>query len=56
MTSLTITPELIGLLVNIVALIGGFIKLESRLTRLETTQNLMLKGLIDTKQVERRAN
>lgn len=56
MTSLTITPELIGLLVNIVALIGGFIKLESRLTKLETTQELMLEGMIKTKQIERRSN
>ena len=54
MTSITITPELIGLIVNIVALIGGFVKLESRLTKLETTQELMLQGMIKTKILERR--
>lgn len=55
MTSLTLTPELVGLIVNIIALIGGFIKLEARLTKLETTQELMLKGLIETQNIERRA-
>lgn len=50
---MAITPELIAFILNLLALIGGFMKLESRLTRLETTQKLMLDGLIQTKQIDR---
>jgi hypothetical protein len=54
MSAITLTPEVIGIVANIVILIGGFLKLESRLTKLETTQTLMLDGMINTKQVDRR--
>ncbi len=54
MNEITLTPEVMGIIANIMLVIGGFIKLEKRLTKLETTQELMLDGMIQTKQVDRR--
>lgn len=54
MTSITLTPEIMGIIANILLVVGGFIKLESRLTKLETTQHLLLNGMIDTGEIERR--
>jgi hypothetical protein len=51
---MNITPEMVAVIVNIMVLVGGFLKLESRLTKLETTQKLMVDGLIQTKQLDRR--
>lgn len=54
MSAITLSPELMGVLANLVVLIAGFVKLESRLTKLETTQQLMLDGQIKTGVIERR--
>lgn len=49
-----ITPELIGLAVNFVGLVGLFVKLEARLTKLETTQDLIMQNFINIGAVNRR--
>lgn len=40
------TPELIGMVANFVMLVGIFVKLENRLTKLETTQDIIMRSFI----------
>lgn len=54
MNEITLTPEVMGIIANIMLVVGGFIKLEKRLTKLETTQDLLLNGMISSKQIDRR--
>lgn len=51
---MNLSPEVVAMVAQLVAIIGGFLKLEGRLTKLETTQNLMLQGMIKNKSLERR--
>lgn len=45
---------LLGLLVHFLTFVGIFTKLESRLTKLETTLELLLKNLNGVKFIDRR--
>lgn len=54
MTGLTITPEMIAMIANFVGLLAGLLRLESRLTKLETVQKLMMDGMVETGVVNRR--
>lgn len=53
---MNVSPEVVAMIAQLVAIVGGFLKLEGRLTKLETTQNLMLQGMIKNKALERREN
>jgi hypothetical protein len=49
---MTLTPEMIALIANIFALLGGFLRLESRLTKLETHNDLLMKSFVERKRKE----
>lgn len=49
---MTITPEMVAIVANIVALLGGFLRLESRLTKLETHNDLLMQSFIERKRKE----
>lgn len=51
---MTISPELIALICNLIVIVGVFTKLERRLTKLETVQELILNNMVSVGIVERR--
>lgn len=54
MAGINLDGDTILLATQLVAFVAGFMKLERRLTKLETTQTLMINGLVSTGKVDRR--
>jgi hypothetical protein len=53
---MTITNDIIMMGVNIIIILGVFLRLENRLTKLETTQDLLVKLLIKDGMIDRRGS
>lgn len=49
---MNITPEMLALIANIFALLGGFLRLENRLTKLETHNELLMKSFVQRDRKE----
>lgn len=53
---MTITNDMIMMVVNLILILGVFLRLENRLTKLETTQELLVKLLIKDGMIDRRGS
>jgi hypothetical protein len=53
---MNISNDIIMMVVNIIIILGVFLRLENRLTKLETTQELLVKLLIKDGMIDRRGS